>query len=75
MSDHNRMNGKVASDALKNGNNAGMNYLKQTKAVVPLFKTDPREAARQVTLDRVKLRAAEKGPNGDLLRYYAEGKK
>jgi len=74
MSDRNRMNGKVASDALKGGNNSGMNYLKNTKAIAPTFQTNSSEAVRQMTLERVKLRAAEKGPNGDLLRSYADKK-
>ena len=71
MSDRNRMNGKIASDSLKSGNNAGMVYLKQTKAIAPLFATSPQEAVRQTSLARTHLRAAEKAANGDLLRSYA----
>jgi hypothetical protein len=72
MSDRNRMSGKVASDALKSRNNAGMNYLKQTKAIAPLFKTNKHEAVRQMTVARVKLRAAEKAPNGSVLRSFTK---
>ena len=72
MSDINRMNGKVASDALKKGNNAGMNYLKQTKAAAPLLKVNPREGVRQIAFASAKLRVAEKGPNGTVLRSYVK---
>ena len=70
MSDRNRMNGKIASDALKARNNAGMVYLKQTKAIAPQFASNPAEAVRQTTMARVQLRAAEKASNGDVLRSY-----
>jgi hypothetical protein len=75
MSDRNRMNGKIASDALKSGNNSGMLYLKQTKAIAPLFVTSPLEAVRQVSLARAHLRVAEKAVRGDLLRSYAGHKR
>ena len=75
MSDRNRMNGKIASDALKLGNNAGMVYLKQSKAIAPLFTTSPQEAVRQTSLALTHLRVAEKATNGDLLRSYSGHKR
>lgn len=57
----NRLSGKAASDALKQGNNAGMVYKKETKAATTI--KDHVKALE-------KLRAAEKAPNGDSLRQW-----
>ena len=54
-----RLSGKAASDALKKGNNAGMLFKKEVKAA-----KDVREHVQAL----VRLRIAEKGPNGDCLR-------
>jgi hypothetical protein len=54
-----RLSGKAASDALKKGNNAGMLFKKEVKAA-----TNVREHVEAL----VRLRIAEKGPNGGPLR-------
>jgi hypothetical protein len=58
----NRLSGKAASDALKQGNNAGMQYKKEVKAASSI--KDHVKALE-------KLREAEKAPNGDSLRQWA----
>ena len=73
MSSYNRMSGKTASDAFKSGNNSGMNFLKESKRVIPLFDKNPSDALRQNTLSLHKLRASEKAHNGDLLRGFFDG--
>jgi len=70
MSSYNRISGKTASDAFKGGNNSGMNFLKESKRVIPLFDKNPSEALRQNTLSLHRLRASEKADNGDLLRGF-----
>jgi|UniRef100_A0A6C0APW1 hypothetical protein len=57
-----RISGKTASDALKKGNNAGMNFRKEVKAATTV--TDHVKALQ-------KLRSAELGPKGDSLRQWA----
>lgn len=58
----NRISGKAASDALKQGNNAGMLFRKDIKAATTV--TDHFKALQN-------LRIAEKGPKGDSLRQWA----
>jgi hypothetical protein len=62
---NNRLLGKTASDAFKQGNNAGMLYKKEAKAA-------------QTTSDHVKaltrLRQAEQKPNGTALRQWYPNK-
>lgn len=57
-----RMSGKTASDALKQGNNAGMLFRKEIKSADTV--TDHMKALQ-------KLRIAEKGPKGDSLRQWS----
>jgi hypothetical protein len=58
----NRLSGKAASDALKQGNNAGMLFKKEVKAASNV--AEHRQALEH-------LRMAEKAPNGDSLRQWA----
>jgi hypothetical protein len=64
----NRISGKRASDALKAGNNAGMNFLKEAKRIEPMFAQDRHAAVRQYTNALYTLRISEKGANGDVLK-------
>jgi hypothetical protein len=67
-----RITGKQASGAFKEGNNAGMNYKKDTKKTKTLLKTAPKQAVRHHTRALTKLRVAERGLKGDNLRSYTE---
>ena len=70
MTDINRIGGKLASDALKAGVNAGMLYLKESKAILPMFQTSSHEATSRIIDARTKLRDAETSIVGNVLRAW-----
>ena len=69
-----RIEGKTASNALKAGNNAGMQYLKSEKRTLETLKTpgkttvERKQAVNDWALASLKLRLAESAPGGGVLR-------